>query len=557
MRFLLDPDAGHNWERVETDVVVVGGGVAGLSAAIEAAQHCDVLVLTKAWLSDSNTEWAQGGVAAVMSERDSTANHTEDTVRVGCGLCDEPLVEQVVGEAPAAISRLLGWGAQFDRGQDGELRLGMEGGHSAERVVHAMGDRTGREIQRVLAEQARREPRIRILEHAFVLDLVTDSAQRVVGLLAHASGRNLAVSAGQVVLSTGGCGQVYRESTNPEVATGDGHAMMLRAGVRLSDMEFVQFHPTTLYIAGSSRILISEAARGEGAVLRDKDGVAFMDALHPRGSLAPRDLVSRAVLQRMVETEHTNVYLDLRHLSASHVRARFPRIDHVCTTFGLDITRDLVPVAPAAHYMIGGAVVDVDGRTSLEGLYAAGEVTASGLHGANRLASNSLLEGLVLGLRTGRVIAADPAPRRPWPREFAANSVVRRRDPEFNALDLLNSVKSLTWRHVGLVRTGAELEDAENRLETWRRAAAQIDAPTPRHWELLNLLDVARVIAAAARARDETRGVHSREDHPERDDQSWRVHLDVERGPDESIRLHRIAIDAQGRRLAAETKEVP
>ncbi len=540
LRYLNHPPS-NSWEDLEAPVLVVGGGVAGLSAAIEMAEAHQVLVATKAWLSDSNTDAAQGGVAAVLSPEDSLESHFEDTLGTGCGISNESVVRRVVQEAPDAIRRVMEWGGQFDRTLTGELALSLEGGHSAGRVVHALGDQTGREIQRVLVDRARTSPKLRIMEHAFVLDLVVNDGQAV-GAILFSSGRFYRVHARAVIVAAGGCGHVFRETTNREVATGDGHAMMYRAGARLRGMEFMQFHPTTLYIAGAARMLISEAARGEGAILRDCHGHAFMDDLHASGSLAPRDFVSRAVLDRMVQTGHTNVYLDLRHLSPSFVRERFPRINRVCRTFQLDITKDLIPVAPAAHYMIGGASVDPDGRTSVPGLYAVGEAACTGLHGANRLASNSLLEGLVLGhclsrtLRESLPVATSGSWEQPKPRRKL------REEPNFDATDLLNSVQSLMWRQGGLLRNGAELAEASRRLEGWLLSASAIEQRSTAGWELLNLLQVSQLITHAARERTETRGVHCRTDFPDRDDRRWLVELELVCGAAGDIESHRIPV---------------
>ena len=526
---------------VSAPVVVVGSGVAGLSAAIAAARHCDVLLVTKSWLSDSNTDYAQGGVAAVIGTDDTVGLHSDDTLAVGQELCHEGVVRKVVEGGPAAIERLVSWGGQFDRLPGGQLSLGLEAGHSADRIVHAMGDGTGREIQRVLVDRVRRSSRITVQEHAFALDFVVES-DRVVGLYVLWGGKLTRIRAGAVICATGGCGQVFRETTNPEIATGDGHAMLFRAGAVMRGMEFMQFHPTTLYVAGSSRLLISEAARGEGGLLRDCHGVAFMDSLHPRGALAPRDLLSRAVLEQMVKTRHPNVYLDLRHLPPAFVRQRFPRIHRVCLTFGLDITSDLIPVTPAAHYMIGGARVDLDGRTSLRHLYAVGEVACSGLHGANRLASNSLLEGLVLGDQCGETAAREASIPPMAVARNPAHSVARTEDRDFSTSDMLNSMKSLMWKRVGIVRNGLELAEAERRLETWQHGADRFGRPEPRDWELRNMLTIARLITRSARERDESRGTHCRSDFPSRDDRHWRADLELRRSDSGEIEIRRAPI---------------
>jgi L-aspartate oxidase len=543
-RFLVQPDELKVDEEITSPIVVIGSGVAGLSAAIAASEHTQVTLVTKSWLSDSNTDWAQGGVAVVLAPGDTFSKHISDTLSVGQGLCHEEVVRRVVEGGPAAIRRLIEWGGQFDRSAEGSLSLGLEAGHSADRVVHAMGDGTGREIQRVLVDRARRCPQINLLEHAFAIDLLVQGG-RVTGVLVMFGGRMLRIRAGAVICATGGCGQVFRETTNPEVATGDGHAMLFRAGARLRGMEFVQFHPTTLYIAGSSRLLISEAARGEGGILRDCNGHAFMESQDPRAELAPRDLLSRAVLNQMVKTRHTNVYLDLRHLPPAFVRERFPRIYRVCRTFGLDITRDLIPVTPAAHYMIGGAVVDADGRTSLRNLFAIGEVACSGLHGANRLASNSLLEGLVLGDHSGGVAARECELPASAADDGAPSASERREDRDFNSADLSNSLKALMWRHVGIMRSGLELAEAEVRLEAWQRAADRVCRPITRDFELRNLLTLARLITRAARERNESRGVHYRTDRPGRDDDLWHSNLEIHRTPAGEIESARAAVPPQ------------
>jgi L-aspartate oxidase len=543
-RFLEPPGNLKLDARRDASVVVIGGGVAGLSAAIAASEETDVLLVTKSWLSDSNTDAAQGGVAAVLGDGDSFEKHVQDTLAVGQGLCHEAVVRRAVEGGPAAIRRLIEWGGQFDRASADSLALGLEAGHSAARIVHAMGDATGREIQRVLVDRARRCGRLAIMEHAFAADLLVDRG-RVTGLIVLSGGAFLLVRAGAVVVATGGCGQVYRETTNPEVATGDGHAALFRAGARLRGMEFFQFHPTTLYVAGSSRLLISEAARGEGGILRDSNGVAFMEAVHPQGELAPRDLLSRAVVEQMRRTQHPNVFLDLRHLPPAFVRQRFPRIYRVCLTFGLDITRDLIPVTPASHYVIGGAAGDADGRTSVRKLFAVGEVACSGLHGANRLASNSLLEGLVLGDHTGRV-AAQEAELPKAARDEAEDEPVPERqvDRDFNATDLANSMKALMWRRVGILRSGLELAEADRRLEGWQRGADRLSRPTPRDFELRNQLTIARLITLAARERAESRGVHFRSDFPQRDDVHWRVDLELRRLSSGEVEIGRVPIPA-------------
>src|SRR5947209_14353067 len=371
-----------------TDVLIIGAGIAGLRAALEVPAGLDVLIITKDAIQQSNSAYAQGGIAGVLSPEDRFENHIEDTLSAGGGLCDQAVVEMVVREAPQQIADLVRWGTHFDE-EEGQLALTREGGHSHRRIVHALGDATGHEVMRAIIAKAQATPNLTILDDAFTLDLLTHVGGCVGALVWRPGQDRLLVWAKQTILASGGSGMVYRETTNPPVATGDGMAAAYRAGAELRDMEFMQFQPTVLYVAGSGRFLISEAVRGEGAYLRDKNGVRFMPAEDPRAELAPRDVVAQAIVRCMERTQHPNVYLDLTHLDPQLVRQRFPGIDKVCRGFGLDITRDLIPVRPGAHYMIGGVTTDGHGRTNVPHLWAAGEVSSTGLHGANRLASNS------------------------------------------------------------------------------------------------------------------------------------------------------------------------
>ncbi|HSQ55174.1 MAG TPA: L-aspartate oxidase, partial [Gemmata sp.] len=399
-RYLVSFDARETFHRF-TDILVIGAGIGGLRAALEVDPDLSVLVVTKDRVTESNSSYAQGGIAGVQSPEDSFDNHVEDTITAGDGLCDRDVVEMVVREAPLQIDKLVEWGTQFDR--EGEsLALTREGGHSHRRIVHALGDATGFEVMRAIIATSRTRTNITLWDDSFTIDLLTYNGTCVGALLSRNDRGKFLVWAKQVILASGGCGMVYRETTNPFVATGDGMAAAYRAGAELRDMEFMQFHPTVLYVAGSARYLISEAVRGEGAFLRDVHGDRFMPAADPRAELAPRDVVARAIFSTMEKTQHPNVYLDLAHLDRGMVLRRFPGINRVCRKFGLDITKDRIPVRPGAHYMVGGVTVDRMGKTTLPGLWAAGEVTSSGLHGANRLASNSLIEGLVYGTLCGR-----------------------------------------------------------------------------------------------------------------------------------------------------------
>jgi L-aspartate oxidase len=508
-----------------TDVLVIGAGIAGLRAALAVPPSLDVLVVTKDSLQQSNSSYAQGGIAGVLSPEDRFENHIEDTIKAGGGLCDPAIVQMVVREAPNQINDLIQWGTIFDEEQ-GQLALTREGGHSHRRIVHALGDATGHEVMRAIIERARQAPNITLWDNAFTLDLLTNGASCAGALVWRPAQGNMLLWAKQTILASGGAGMVYRETTNPPVATGDGMAAAYRAGAQLRDMEFMQFHPTVLYVAGSSRFLISEAVRGEGAYLRDKNLERFMLKEDPRAELAPRDVVAQAIVRCMERTQHPNVYLDLTHLDAALVRKRFPGIDKVCRGFGLDITTDLIPIRPGAHYMMGGVTVDEYGRTTVPGLWAAGEVTSSGLHGANRLASNSLLEGLVFGSACGRG-AGEAALR--ISDTFTALPNTSQFEPEaggdLDVTDITNSLRSLMVRHMGVVRRRDGLLTAENDVAFWCRYVLGREFDSRPGWELQNMLTIARLMIDAALKREESRGVHFRSDFPERDDVNWRRQL--------------------------------
>jgi L-aspartate oxidase len=524
-RRYLVPFAPKQSPHFFTDILVIGAGIAGLRAALEAPSELDVLVVTKDSIQQSNSNYAQGGIAGVMSPEDRFEDHIEDTLVAGAGLCDRAIVELVVREAPHQINDLIRWGTHFDE-EDGRLALTREGGHSHRRIVHALGDATGFEVMRAVIEKARQANHIRIWDQTFTVDLLTHEGACAGALVARPQGDKLLIWAKQTILASGGVGMVYRETTNPAVATGDGMAAAYRAGAELRDMEFMQFHPTVLYVAGSSRYLISEAVRGEGAYLRDRNGVRFMLDEDPRAELAPRDVVAQAIFRCMDRTQHPNVYLDLSHLDPLRVRQRFPGIDRVCQSFGLNITKDLIPVRPGAHYMIGGVSTDGQGRTTLPGLWAAGEVTSSGLHGANRLASNSLLEGLVFGSLCGQG-AAQAAEQMPDTfRVPPLQSKVPAAPAEIlDVADVTNALRSLMVRKMGIVRERASLQEAEQDVAFWCRYALARTFDSQAGWELQNLLSVARLMVWGALQRQESRGVHYRSDFPQRDDARWQRHL--------------------------------
>jgi L-aspartate oxidase len=511
------------------DVLVIGGGLAGLRAAIAVDPRLSVLVVTKEGITQSNSNYAQGGIAGVLDPEDRFENHVADTLTAGGSLCDREVVEMVVREAPERIRELMAWGTHFDL-EAGELALGREGGHSHDRIVHALGDATGREVMRAVIERTRSLPNIETWEHTFTLDLLTHEGTCRGALVWNARHGKTLVWAKQTILATGGAGQIYRETTNPEVATGDGHAVAYRVGAELRDMEFMQFHPTVLYIAGSSRNLITEAMRGEGAHLVDRAGYRFMPEYDPRAELAPRDVVSLAIVTQMEKTRHPNVYLDLSHLPADRVRSRFPGIAAICAKFDLDITRDWIPVRPGAHYMIGGVTVDLHGRTTIPGLWAAGEVTSSGLHGANRLASNSLLEGLVYGAHAGAGASQAALEIRDDYRALPlANSPLPASEEAPDVADVRNSLKSLMWHSAGIRRDAARLADAAESLDRWCRYVLNHQFNDLAGWQLQNMLTVARIVIAAALAREETRGTHQRTDFPHTDDAHWKRHITFRR----------------------------
>lgn len=510
------------------DLLVIGSGLAGLRVASAAHPHQTVLLLSKDRLRESNSNYAQGGIAGVLAPEDDFESHVRDTLRAGGNLCHEAVVDMVIRDGPHRIEELIAWGTQFDQ-TDGTLQLGREGGHSQSRIVHAHGDATGREVMRAMIAHTRRSKRREIWEQAFTLDLLTHDGRCHGALVSRQGGPPVMVWAKQTILCTGGAGQVFRESTNPPVATGDGFAVAYRAGVELRDMEFIQFHPTVLYIAGSSRSLITEAVRGEGAYLVDVNGHRFMPDYDDRAELAPRDVVSQSIIRQMAVTRHNCVYLDLAHLESDKVLKRFPGIAKKCHEFGLDITTDRIPVRPGAHYMIGGVSVDRAGRTSLPGLWAAGEVTSSGLHGANRLASNSLLEGLVFGAVAGqgaaRAAAEMPDVMQALPIE---NSESRHQLHSLDLGDIRASLKSLMGRRVGVERDEAGLREAIMSIDSFFAYVMPHQFDNELGWETQNLLLTARMMAGAALARQESRGVHYRCDFPEPNDPQWRRHLVIQ-----------------------------
>jgi len=505
----------------EIDYVVIGAGVAGLRAAIALAEAGHVLVLAKKEVTDSNTQFAQGGIAAALSDEDEVSLHLQDTLSAGDGLCNPEAVKVLVEEGPERIEELIAWGTQFDRSGT-RLVFGREGAHSRNRILHAQGDSTGREILRALYAKAQSLKHIHVQEFEFSTGLLRESG-RVTGIsLINEKGLPQEVACCGVLLATGGMGQLYRNTTNPDVATGDGVAMAFRAGAEVSDMEFIQFHPTALYLKKAPRFLLSEALRGEGAYLRNIELDRFMGKYHPMGELAPRDVVARAIVHEMEVSRAKDpfVYLDLTHLNATHVQKRFPRIYATCMQHNIDITEDLIPIRPAAHYSMGGVRTDLVGKTNIAGLYAAGEVAATGVHGANRLASNSLLEGLVYGARAGAALREQPKAR---PKAVGQPKAAYSNGPvDAGIEELIGQIQDVMWNDVGIVRTRAGMQEAIHRLE---ELAPKVANPrTRRAYEAANLQQAGLLVARSALAREESRGAHYRTDYPDHDDRKFLKH---------------------------------
>lgn len=526
-------------DMVQSDYLVIGSGIAGLSFALKAAETGSVTLITKKEFQESNTNYAQGGIASVLDPDDSFDSHVQDTLNAGAGLCRKEVVELVVAAGPSMVQALMAWGAEFTREKNKEsLALGREGGHSKNRIVHA-ADLTGREIERALTETASAHPNITLYEHHMAIDLITEhhlfGAKVSPSSKIHCWGAyGLDAATGKVktflarftLLCSGGCGQIYQHTTNPKIATGDGIAMAYRAGARVSNLEFMQFHPTTLYHPKSNSFLVSEAVRGHGGILIDRAGNAFMETYHEMGSLAPRDVVARAIDNELKKSGDPCVFLDITHCPANEIRTRFPNIYQQCLHFGIDITQEPIPVVPAAHYMCGGVYTDTCGRTDIEGLYASGEVSCTGLHGANRLASNSLLEALVFSERAAQDIAQrlDNQERREFPEvpPWLDDDVFNNDEWVLLSHDR-QEVQRLMWDYVGIVRSDFRLQRAARRIGVIAQEVEEFykrTKVTEALLELRNITTVAALTVRCALARRESRGLHYTIDCPELDGSS-------------------------------------
>ena len=508
---------------INADVIVIGSGIAGLTAALSARDKgLSVLLLTKDVLSTGSTSWAQGGIAAALGPGDSPDQHFRDTLEAGAGLCDQESVKILVQEGPAAVKRLINLGATFDLDSSGNVALTREGGHRRDRIAHAGGDATGAEISRALVAKVLADPKVRIFEHALVLDLLKDKNERVCGVTLHVMGKGKidgvgAALARAVVLATGGLGAVFQQTTNPLVATGDGVALALRAGATVADLEFVQFHPTVLWVGSDSRgsqPLISEAVRGEGAILRNTNGEAFMSTIHPMKDLAPRDVVAHAVHEEIIKSGKPFVYLDGTKLGESIWLQRFPNILSSCRKIGIDPLVEMIPVVPAAHYASGGVVSDMTGKTDIPGLFAVGECANTGVHGANRLASNSLLEGLVVAERVANHLTDLPEQGEPLIENVPTNLIDGK---------VRKDITETTTTGAGAVRNATGLKKTIDKLSELAKKTTK--SSSTQSWEATNLLTVSSFLSNAALRREESRGSHWRSDFPERNDSRWLVRI--------------------------------
>ncbi|MBI5051076.1 MAG: L-aspartate oxidase [Nitrospirae bacterium] len=516
------------------DFLIIGGGVAGLRAAIEVAPVGSVIVLTKDMPAESSTGYAQGGIAVALSDEDKVGIHYEDTIKAGDGLCNKDAVKVLVEEGPELILELISWGAEFDK-EGSKLAFTQEAAHSRRRILHAQGDSTGWELERVLINKVRTFKSVSRYDFAFTVDLIIKD-DRCAGAIILRDRKAIHIYAKATILATGGAGQLYSRTTNPAVTTGDGMAIAYRAGAVLQDMEFIQFHPTTLYSPSAPQFLLSEAMRGEGAILKNIHGERFMPRYHTLAELAPRDIVSRAIISEMVRTNAKHVYLDLTHLDKNFVKGRFPRIYSTCLQFDIDITEDLIPVSPAAHYVMGGVKTNLKGETDIKGLFATGEVACTGVHGANRLASNSLLEGLVYGARAGMSAGEymNKGQERIQDTRFRIQDKINRAScimdrasllhaPSFDTVKIKSTLRRLMWEKVGIIRCKESLNAAREWLRKWD-SILKADFTSRERLELKNMLTVANLIVDSALLREGSIGAHYRSDFKERGE-NWQRHV--------------------------------
>jgi len=523
-RYMVNFDS-ESGPHLQTDILVIGSGDAGLRAAIEAAKSYKVTVITKGDIKDSSTAHAQGGIAVALSEEDTINSHVEDTLMAGDGLCNEAAVREMVREGIDRVKELIEWGAHFDS-ENGKLSFGLEGAHRRRRIIHARGDATGEETQNVLVQRAMDTPNIELMKHTFAIDLITIGDRCCGCVVLFPDGRIGCIFAQAVILASGGLGQIYKYTSNPDVATGDGYAMAYRAGCVLTDMEFVQFHPTVMCLHGAPRFLISEAVRGEGAILINSKGERFMPRYDPRAELAPRDIVSRAVWIEMHRTKNECVYLDVTHLDPEFVKKRFPTIYRACSEMGLNITTDLIPVQAAAHFMMGGVKTDLRSATSLKGLFACGEVACTGVHGANRLASNSLLEGLVFGKRAGSAATRFVAENGIEFDQIRISWQETTPGEEIEVERTIDEIRDLMWGAAGIIRDGPTMQRVLEYLNGLNYTPRDMKREA---FELCNMLRNSRLILHAALRRTESRGTHFRSDFPEKDEVNWRKHICIQR----------------------------